>query len=358
MKQQLVTHHSLCVLLIIVVLIVQYTPVASQDGRAVSEVGVYPPSSSLWIDTDMGLDDVRAITALVAGSERTALLLTTVDGSSSAEAGARNVAGLMDLLGCNTLPVFSGSRNAISGDPSKAPFWRTVCEPAVRDLVKGQLAFRAYQCVPERDAIEQVAHILNPSRGKVTVICLGPLTNLARLLDASPQVAQRIAVVYFQGGNLLNPERDSWNVARDPIAAGRVLASKVPIVLIGSTACSQVRYPADEFRRFRGEGNVTRRVLRATFRPQHVMARLRQGKLHAWDEVVAALVLDHSLGKMKGPYKLKVGDNGATVLTDDSWDGSAWVVSEVDGTGILKRLHAAWKARGSRPTAGKLEVLR
>jgi pyrimidine-specific ribonucleoside hydrolase len=184
----------------------------------------------LIIDTDPGVDDAFAL-ALAARSPEVDLLgVTTVFGNVSIDHTTRNAQRLLALLG-STAPVARGADRA-SGDTSL---------PDAR-IVHGEdgLSGKAFT-LPEndridpRDAVEFLRDTIDSSTTPVTVAAIGPLTNIARLLDTH---AGRIGRLVVMGGGLaggnVTPAAE-FNIWSDADAARRVFAERPVLVPIDLT---------------------------------------------------------------------------------------------------------------------------
>jgi pyrimidine-specific ribonucleoside hydrolase len=166
------------------------------------------------VDTDVALDDVRALTLLLLSDEVELRAAVTSDGASTPEQGARGVRTVLRFLGFTEIPVAAGTE--VGGPP---PAWRAMSESlGWSDL--GPRA-RAEDDDSRGTAEELICQILEPNEAKVTYICLGPLTNLAAALAADSALTSKLACVYYSG----TPpavEPASWNTARDTAAASAV----------------------------------------------------------------------------------------------------------------------------------------
>lgn len=189
--------------------------------------------TKLIIDTDPGVDDAFAI-ALAALSEDVDLLgVTTVFGNVSLAATTRNALRLLELCGRSDVPVAAGAdrplihpqaaraghvhgSDGLSGRSSALP------EPK-RDLEPG-------------GAVRLLVSLLEAAAEPVTLAPIGPLTNIALLLAAHPQVKDKIARIVLMGGGVDRGNSTAsaeFNIWSDPEAARRVLVEEdVPCVLV------------------------------------------------------------------------------------------------------------------------------
>jgi inosine-uridine nucleoside N-ribohydrolase len=103
---------------------------------------------------------------------------------------------------------------------------------------------------PKGTAVDLLAETIAGSDRLVTILATGPLTNLAQVLDADPQLADGIARIVIMGGAVDvdgnatadgSPAPAEWNFAADPAAAAMVFASGVPITLVPLDATNDVK---------------------------------------------------------------------------------------------------------------------
>ncbi|KOV84148.1 nucleoside hydrolase [Nocardia sp. NRRL S-836] len=180
----------------------------------------FPPSQQgapLIIDTDAGGDPDDAIALVVAAAEPSLTLVSTVDELGGRR--ARFVRHLLDLLGREDVVVVAG---ADLGDT------RMDC---VAGLVPDSVA-------PQRtDLAEAVAQVVAGTDGPVRWAGMGPVTNLAALLTAHPELAQRLVVTQMGGAlHYRDPERAEHNFRLDPAAANTLLTKgKLPKLVLSDT---------------------------------------------------------------------------------------------------------------------------
>lgn len=181
------------------------------------------------IDTDPGIDDAMAIAYAVAHPDIELLALTTIFGNVRTDEATRNALALLDHWGCD----------ADVAEGETAPLTIPANEPSY--LVHGSNGFGEVD-IPastrSKHALDAVDYIIEASKrhpGEITLCAVGPLTNLARLLERDPEVATRLKAVVVMGGAVhkkgnVTPvaEANIWN---DPHAADQVFAASWPLVL-------------------------------------------------------------------------------------------------------------------------------
>ena len=173
----------------------------------------------LTIDTDPGIDDAMAILYAHAAPEIEIAALTTVYGNVRVDQATRNALRLLDWCGLDGVPVHEGAAR-----PSVLPPFR----PSAH--VHGDEGFGDMRAeAPSRAADPLPAAVaLAAAAGRGETLCpVGPLANLAAMLDADPDAcrkAERIVVMGggIEGGNI-TPHAEA-NIWHDPHAAARLFS--------------------------------------------------------------------------------------------------------------------------------------
>jgi pyrimidine-specific ribonucleoside hydrolase len=259
---------------------------------------------SVIIDTDMALDDARAIVLLAASDQVDIRVIVTSDGCSGPIAAADNVSRLLHALGLKGIPVGAG----VALD-APAPPWRSMSEA---------LGWSDLPTVPHDSAWPTAESILIDALSRqetpLTYICLGPLTNLADLYHDSPELLQdRVEAVHVQGSPL-DDSILSWNTARDTLAARTVLNSALPLNFVNLDDTAYLRFDRDMLTTAGGCGTVYCRTVARLHQDDRVQQLVEAGHFRCWDESVIQLFLDSDLGKFSE------WDQGAGIRVVSSWN--------------------------------------
>ena len=193
-----------------------------------SMMGLFPPilranaqaRTPIILDADIGsdIDDAYALAMLIESKQVNLLAVTTVSGDTQAR--ARIAAKMLLQGGMRSVPVAAGVPD------DKPPF------------PQGRWAegFTSPSLVAD-DAVSLMKRELDKGHGKVVIIAIGPLTNLATLLKRFPEERKNIAQIALMGGSVEHgyypgsgptPE---YNIAADASAAQAVFASGIPIIM-------------------------------------------------------------------------------------------------------------------------------
>ncbi|MET0235328.1 MAG: nucleoside hydrolase [Kibdelosporangium sp.] len=185
----------------------------------------------LIIDTDPGIDDAIAIALAVASDEVEVLALTTVAGNIGIEKTTRNALNLLALYGREDIPVAVGAHRPFSR-PARAG------DAHGNDGLGGYASTipAAKATVDPRDAVTLMVDVLTAAEEPITIVAIGPLTNVALLLAAHPGVKSKIDRLVVMGGGIeggnMTPSAE-FNIWIDPEAARRVLVEEdVPVTLV------------------------------------------------------------------------------------------------------------------------------
>lgn len=185
------------------------------------------------IDTDPGLDDTAAILFTLACPERvTVELFTTVFGNTAIEHVTRNMLSILDVAGRNDIPVYQGATRPLLRQPNFAHHIHS------QDGLGGLSAqYPPSGTVQPGIAAEKLVEHIMASPGEVTLIALGPLTNVALALRLEPRLATSVRQIVLMGGAVRVPGNvsavASANMLNDPDAAAVVYSSGAPIVQAG-----------------------------------------------------------------------------------------------------------------------------
>ncbi len=188
---------------------------------------------NIWIDTDPGIDDAIAISAACAASDRLNLLgISTVAGNQTIEKVTLNAMWLTDLLGRCQCPVIRGADRPLIR--TLQPAGHIHGEHGLGYITPGEIR-RKLTSDRGASAIYQGMQAL-PEGEMLTLVTIGPLTNIALLVRAFPDICERIDRIVCMGGSTREGNRTAtaeFNIWEDPEAAEIVFRSGIPVVMCG-----------------------------------------------------------------------------------------------------------------------------
>jgi pyrimidine-specific ribonucleoside hydrolase len=181
------------------------------------------------IDTDPGVDDAVALMLAAASPQVQLLAVTTVFGNAGVEVTTANALRLRSMAGLGNLPVAAGA-----GRPLVYPQHQRTDSRHGLDGLGGRADLLGEPSGPVNalGAVTLMATLLRGAVAPVTLVAIGPLTNIALLLAVHPEVKPRIGRIVIMGGNLSGPPAE-FNISSDPEAARRVIVEEdLPTTLV------------------------------------------------------------------------------------------------------------------------------
>ncbi len=189
------------------------------------------------IDTDPGVDDAIALLMALSCPQLDVVGLTTTAGNVPIGPATRNALAILESVGRADIPVARGATRPIRG---RYAYARDVhsAEGLTYQLPAPTMG------IADTGAVQFLSETLRANPGAVTVIALGPLTNLARLHRDQPSVLPLAKRLLVMGGAVQTPgnvtPHAEFNFYSDPTAARLVMDSGIPLTLIDMAPCRQV----------------------------------------------------------------------------------------------------------------------
>ena len=205
------------------------------------------------LDVDPGHDDAVALMMACGSPHLDLLAVTTVAGNVSLEKTTRNALRVLSLVGHTHVPVAAGAP-----EPLRRPL-RTAEDIHGESGLDGPEIPEAGFEPDERGAVELIADTLRGSPEPVTLVPVGPLTNVATLLHEHPELREKIAHVSLMGGSIglgnTTPAAE-FNIFVDPEAAREVFDSGLRITMSGLDVTHQAGAGPLERERLRVVGGI------------------------------------------------------------------------------------------------------
>jgi len=201
----------------------------------------------ILFDTDPGIDDAMALLMLARDPRAELLGITTVFGNAPIDLTTANALALCERFGID-VPVARGAAQALERPPRGFP-----------ELIHGHDGMGNTGLQPARvrqaeslAAAQFISQLARRHSGELTLVAVGPLTNLALALQHDPQLVEHVRRVvvmagafgtHGHGGNV-SPVAEA-NVASDPHAADLVFAARWPVTIVGLDVTHQVLMSTD-----------------------------------------------------------------------------------------------------------------
>ena len=184
----------------------------------------------LLIDTDTASDDAVALVMAAMDKRFTIEAVTVVAGNVPVDQGVQNAMYTLQLCD-NSAPVYRGAAKPLMRDLETATFVHG--EDGMGDI---GLPVSGFEPEPAH-AIDIIVDTVNRYPHEVTIITLGPLTNMALALLKDPSIAEKTPALVVMGGTGQGPGNISpvaeFNIWVDPEAAKIVFDSGIPITMVG-----------------------------------------------------------------------------------------------------------------------------
>ncbi len=257
----------------------------------------------LFIDTDMAVDDAMAILYLLQHPDFEVKGITVSGtGFAHVEAGVRNALNLAAAVNRSKIPVAAGDTIALNGvnHVNQIPAeWRVDAD---------RLGGLTLSTNPNPPVAESAEHFLGDeildSKEKVTLVALGPLTNIALALQIHPGLQNKIAKIYIMGGavdvpgniqwgGVENNTVAEWNIYLDPHAADVVFRSGIPIVLVPLDATDLAPVHMTFFNRLSADRTTSSATL--VYQIMDSLKSAFDDWYYFWDPLAAAIATDESL---------------------------------------------------------------
>ncbi|MCL1037253.1 nucleoside hydrolase [Shewanella submarina] len=304
------------------------------------------------LDTDPGIDDAMAILFAEAHQDIELMALTTVFGNATIENGTRNALFLKEKFNCS-YDVAQGASQ---------PLERPPVGPTV--IVHGETGFgHLHASEPQtakadpRPAHQYIIDQLKAHPGEITLVAVGPLTNLALALQADPAITKLVKQVVIMGGAFgehghkgnVTPFAEA-NIHDDPHAADLVFTADWPVVIVGLDVTEESFFSSEYLDQLRDDAGEVGQFIHDVSRYylEFYSEKIGLSGCHVHDPSAIAYVINPELFSLRlGPVRVVLDGcaEGMTLqkFTDrrhgyDEWEGKPKqsVAVDVDDASLLK----------------------
>ncbi len=288
-------------------------------------------TKKIIIDTDPGVDDSMAILFAFKSPELEVVGLTTIFGNVFTDLATQNGLRLVEFAGHPHVPVAHGAEL-----PLVVPL------ESVADFVHGRDGMGNTNPPPPqgrphpKSAAEFIVDMVMSHPGEITLVPVGPLTNLALALALEPRIGHNVAEVVVMGGAVsvngnVTPAAEA-NIIHDPHAADVVFTAGWPLTMVGLDVTMKTEMSDAFLRRIGDSGTRTGRFIydiSRFYRQFHFDTYGMEG-IHTHDPSAIAYAIDPGLfTTVRGPVRVLTEGPaiGCTMLDRrQSWLGeNAWV---------------------------------
>ncbi len=200
------------------------------------------------MDTDPGVDDAQAIAFAIAHPEIELLGLTTVFGNAQIDVTTRNALTVLEEFGRSDIPVAKGAAQPLQISRFPAP-----------DFVHGDDGMGGLYLEPPKQqeinetAAEFIVRVANEQHGELSLIAVGPLTNIAQALVLDPELPNKVTALVVMGGTVdaignVSPVAEA-NFINDPHAADAVCSADWPLSIVGLDVTMKIAFTDSLFKK-------------------------------------------------------------------------------------------------------------
>lgn len=279
-------------------------------------------AETVWFDTDSGLfgDDGSALVLLVRSpAQVTVANISVVPGNVWSRQGAEYMFHILDLLK-HPMPIYTGAatplRQTAALAQEEARRWGPLeytgafaQDPAAVVPPPGAKLTGRH---PSPGAVDRLISEIERHPGEVTVLALGPLTNIALALRQHPEIETGIKQIVMMGGNVRSAGNASpaaeFNFWFDPEAARMVLRSRIPKkVLFDLDICNRAPLRKAEFDQIAAAHTPITELFREDYGNRYpAFLQHPTATVSLWDVLAAAWLIDPGFVTASEPRYLDV----------------------------------------------------
>lgn len=254
------------------------------------------------IDTDPAMgtlggdpEDSFAIMLALNSPEVTVEGITVVQGNVPAEKGYCNAHHLLKLLNREDVPLRRGCLEPMNPRRTTQINWLQQRQAAqqITDMLEPQ--------GKDADAVSFLVESVMNSPGEITLVTIGPLTNVATAIHREPEFAAALKGIVMMGGTAecagnISPAAE-FNYWQDPEAADVVFRSGAELVMVGLDVCHQTHLYPEQVEECANAGTALGQFVKEATAPwfQVMSASGGSRSLHLYDSLAMAVAMDPSL---------------------------------------------------------------
>jgi inosine-uridine nucleoside N-ribohydrolase len=286
------------------------------------------------LDTDFSVppqDDGLALILALKSPELNILDVTTVAGNDTVQRATSDALRELEIGSRTDIPVYRGANRPLVHEKSQwattvhGKWWSDEAPPTS----PGGFAKKQAEQEP---AVDFMIRTVNAKPGGISIVALGPLTNVATAIRQDPQFAHNVKMIAIMGGAIaslgeggggnVTPNAE-FNIWVDPEAAWVVLHSGIPLVLTSLNVTHKTNFAKQYYDEIVAANTPLTNLIKERMGPGYEKNPKRQGAMY--DELTVASLIDPSLVKAVDLYVDVVitrgPDYGTTVGAPKQWEG-------------------------------------
>lgn len=268
----------------------------------------------LILDVDTGIDDALALALAVRSPEAELVAVTTLAGNVGVDRTTANTLAVLDWLGALDVPVHRGASRPLVRGHRDATYFHDA------DGLGGANLPPSGRSIGSDRGPAAIVRLAAARPGELTLVCVGPLTNLAIALNVEPDLPTMLRRVVVMGGAFTVPGNVTpvaeFNVFADPEAASQVFAAPIAhLTAIGLDVTQRTKLSRSTWEAAdrTASGSPAARLLGRVCRQAFLDRGLESIYLH--DPLAVAVALDPSLVTTEAVevhVQLRDGEEGRT----------------------------------------------
>ena len=298
-------------------------------------------SHRIIFDTDSAVfnDDAAALAMLLQRRDLVEVLgVTVVAGNHTVPQGAEHMLHLLELTGADAVPLYLGADAPLVNTPARAvrqeAQWGPISFTGAFDAGPEVLPPHGGRVAATRPrathAVSFIIETIEKYPDEVTLVAVGPMTNLAMAFRRRPELAEHVKSLVFMGGTARVPGNVTpaaeFNIWFDPEAAAAVLASPIPrIVMFGLDITNHAPIRKTQFDAIVAIDTPLTRLMRHDMGPR--FEHDPGATFYVWDCITAAWLVDPSVVTVSQRLPIEVDTTfgpsygGTRVLEEAPADG-------------------------------------
>lgn len=210
-------------------------------------------------DTDPGIDDAFALSFLNKSEIFDVKMLSSVAGNVKLKHTTRNLQGLAFAMDWQ-VPIYKGLDKPILGKQILAEGFH-----GENGLLGYEFGDNELRKLEDQPAIKAMVEVLE-ANDKTLIIAVGPLTNIASLILARPDLKEKIKEITIMGGSIGMGNVTAtaeFNIYADPEAAAIVFSSGIKVNMLGLNVTTKTSYDIDMHKKFKNSDKKINEILSA-----------------------------------------------------------------------------------------------
>ncbi|MGH9631363.1 MAG: nucleoside hydrolase, partial [Bryobacteraceae bacterium] len=260
------------------------------------------------MDTDPRIDDAMALLLALRSPELKVEAITIVAGNVPVEVGTENARKLVELTGSTDVIVATGAAGPLFRKLRTAEFIHGENGLGGVNLPAPTIA------TERRHAVQVIRDVVDANPGEITLVTIGPLTNLALAFRQHPGLAAKVREIILVGGTvgagLVTPLAEP-NIYQDAEAAKIVFEAGVPILMVDLTACAQTSFTREDVSRLRSSKDPVAGFIAAISEP-YIKQAEQTGSVGArmYDALGVGIAIDPLVAKTVRPIHVAIETKG------------------------------------------------